>query len=133
MSRCKGKVLFLQLGEEANVLDRDDGLVGKGLEQGDLGIGKGAHLSAQDGETAKRLTLAQERDFRSAVDGIELEQLERVGILTLRHQLDVVEDDRLTIQNRASPGETASEGKRQAHQPLHLSASVRGVVEALAL
>ena len=33
----------------------------------------------------------------------------------------------------ARPGETAGEGKRQAHQPLHLGASVRGVVEAVAL
>src|SRR5712692_3229237 len=29
MSLCKGEVLFLQLGEEADVLDGDDGLVGE--------------------------------------------------------------------------------------------------------
>src|SRR5438128_12380984 len=33
----------------------------------------------------KRLTLAQQRDLRTAVDGVELEQLERVGVLAFRY------------------------------------------------
>src|SRR5262245_32692766 len=40
MSFCKGSVLLLQLREQAHVLDRDDGLIGEGLEQRDLAVGK---------------------------------------------------------------------------------------------
>jgi len=36
VSVCEGAVLFLELGEQAHVLDGDDGLVGKGLEQANL-------------------------------------------------------------------------------------------------
>ena len=35
-------VRLLELGEERGVLDRDDGLVGKGLQQGDLALGEGS-------------------------------------------------------------------------------------------
>ena len=37
-------VALLQLGEQAGVLDGDHGLVGEGLDQGDLAVGEGAWL-----------------------------------------------------------------------------------------
>ena len=43
--------------------------------------------------------------------------------------MDVVDDDALPIQDRPPAGELAGEGKLQAHQPLHLLARVRGIVE----
>src|SRR5213593_1728179 len=55
-------IFLLEFSEEAHVLDRDDRLVGEGLEQGNLGISKGAYFGAQDRETAQRLALAQQRN-----------------------------------------------------------------------
>ena len=70
MSRCKGKVLFLQLGEEADVLDRDDGLVGKGLEQGDLTVREGARGPTGDRDDTDGSALVDHRhgDNRSQPD-----------------------------------------------------------------
>ena len=130
-----GQVLVtrLQFLEQPHILDGDDCLIGEGFEQGHLGIGEGTHLRAQDRDRAEGLSLAQQRNLRHAVDGVELQQLERVGILPFRDEVNIVDDDSPPIQNRAPPGETAGQGKRQAHQPLHLVAGVRGVVEAVAL
>jgi hypothetical protein len=61
-------VLALDLIEQADILDGDDGLVGEGLKQGNLGVAKRAHVGAEDRETTQRLTLAQQRDSRNAVD-----------------------------------------------------------------
>src|SRR6266540_2821453 len=52
-------VARLELLEQAHVLDGDDGLVGEGLEEGNLRLGKGAHLGTQNGQVTKRLALAQ--------------------------------------------------------------------------
>src|SRR5712691_692538 len=100
-------VAGLQLPEQADVLDGDHGLIGECLEQGHLRIGEGAHLGAQDRQVAQRLPLAQQRDLRTAMDGVELEQLEGVRVLGLRHELHVVDDDSSPIQHRAPARELA--------------------------
>ena len=51
----RSRVLGLQLGEQPRVLDGDGGLVGKGLEQGDLALGEGEHLEAVDVDGAEQL------------------------------------------------------------------------------
>src|SRR5215470_11330769 len=56
MSRCERLVLFLQLGEQAHVLDRDDGLSGEHLEQRNLAFREEAFLSATNIDRADRDT-----------------------------------------------------------------------------
>ena len=51
----------------------------------------------------------------------------------LRYEVNVVDDDSPSIQDRAPPWETAAQGKWQANQSLHLRTGVRGVVEAIVL
>src|SRR5262249_30260656 len=123
----------LELLEEPNILDGNNRLVGEGLEESHLGIGKWAHIGTQNRETTKWLAFAEQRDLRNAVDRVEFQQFKCVGILAPRHYLDVVDNDGPTIQNRASTWELTSEGKRQAYHPLHLGASMRSVVEAITL
>ncbi len=52
----------LQLLEEADVLDGDDGLVGEGLEQLDLTIGERPRLGTRDRNDADGSALPQHRD-----------------------------------------------------------------------
>jgi hypothetical protein len=55
-------VARLPLGEEADVLDGDDGLTGEGLEQGDLRTGERYRLAPRDRDGPDRLTIPQHRD-----------------------------------------------------------------------
>ena len=54
-------VARLQLGEQADVLDRDDRLVGEGLEQRDLLVGERANLLATDEDGADGRAVAEQR------------------------------------------------------------------------
>src|SRR4029453_1474182 len=58
-------VLLLQLLEQPNILDGDHGLVGEGLEQGDLVLGEGAHFASADEDCANCDALTQERSAES--------------------------------------------------------------------
>jgi hypothetical protein len=51
---------LLRLGEEADVLDGDDGLVGERLEESDLLVGEGTHFASADEDGADGAALAQE-------------------------------------------------------------------------
>ena len=51
-------VARLQLGEQPHVLDRDNGLIGEGLEERDLLVGEGARLSLVDVDGADRESIA---------------------------------------------------------------------------
>src|SRR5262249_17765567 len=52
----------LQCGEEADVLDGDDGLIGKGRHQLDLLVAEGRHFASPQSQGADRLAIAQHRD-----------------------------------------------------------------------
>src|SRR5215468_6946961 len=52
---------LLRLGEQPHILDGDDGLVGEGLEQGDLPIGEAPGRVSTDADGPDSLALAQER------------------------------------------------------------------------
>ena len=52
-------VALLQLGEEADVLDRDHGLVREGLEKGDLLVRKRPDVPAADGDRAQRAPITE--------------------------------------------------------------------------
>src|SRR4029453_16817313 len=58
-------ILRLQLSEQPHVLDGNDGLVGKGLEQGDLVFGEGGHFASADEDCANGDALTQERSAES--------------------------------------------------------------------
>jgi hypothetical protein len=49
----------LELREQPHVLDGDDRLVGKGLEQLDLLVGEQPDLGSRDGDRSERDSLAQ--------------------------------------------------------------------------
>src|SRR5215471_16373486 len=55
-------VLLLQFSEQPHVLDGDDRLVGKGLEEGDLLVGEWTEPQPRDPDRANGATLMQERD-----------------------------------------------------------------------
>ncbi len=52
----------LDLVEQPRILDRDHGLVGEGLHQFDLAIGKGLDAPPRQHEISDRLPVAQQRD-----------------------------------------------------------------------
>ena len=59
----RGRLLLerlFRLVEQPHVLDGDDGLVGEGLEEGDLILGEGPHLSAVERDGAKKTRLAHQ-------------------------------------------------------------------------
>src|SRR5262249_59949192 len=61
----RGRSLLLkrlpQLVEQPRVLDRDRGLVGKGLHQGDLLLREGLHLTAPNGDDSNKIRLPKKR------------------------------------------------------------------------
>jgi len=59
MSLRERLVLLLQLGEQAHVLDRDDRLVGKGLDERNLLVRKRPDLEAANENDAERLVLPE--------------------------------------------------------------------------
>ena len=64
----RSRLRALELGEQAHVLDGDDGLVGEGPQQLDLLLGKRARHVAVHGDGADRLAFAQHRDGQDAAE-----------------------------------------------------------------
>ena len=60
-------VALLDLVEQTDVLDGDDGLVGEGLEQGDLLVGERANLRPTQHDRADRNALRAATGYRSSV------------------------------------------------------------------
>src|SRR5438552_8747791 len=58
----KRAILFLDLGEEPHVLDGDDGLVGEGLEEGDLPVREEPLFGAPDVDCSDRNPFSHQRD-----------------------------------------------------------------------
>src|SRR5205823_12200797 len=75
-------VARLELGEEADVLDGDDRLVGKGLEQPDLTVGERSHLCPGDEDPADGTAFAQQRyrERTSPPEGVSKIQMPILGI-----------------------------------------------------
>src|SRR5262245_37611241 len=71
---------FLRLGEQAHILDRDDGLAGEGLEEGNLLLGERPGNTARDANGADSVAVSEEGDSQEAprqTGGILIE----IGIL----------------------------------------------------
>ncbi len=66
VGRRKRLVLLLQLSEQADILDRDHGLVGEGLEQGDLFVGERTDRRAGHDDRSDRAALTPHGDDEQA-------------------------------------------------------------------
>src|SRR5262245_8769938 len=62
MGRCEGAILLLQFCKQPYILNRDYGLVGEGLEQGDLPLAEEASLGAAEHDRAGRDTFSHQGD-----------------------------------------------------------------------
>ena len=65
LRRSSGSV-YLQLGEQANVLDGDDGLGGERLEQSNLAITERSRLTSGDGDRPDHAAFVQHRHDQHA-------------------------------------------------------------------
>ena len=59
MGLSEGTILLLQFREKPHVLNGDDRLVGKGLEERDLVVGEPVRLAARHAESPDRLVAAE--------------------------------------------------------------------------
>ena len=101
-------VAGLQLGEQADVLDRDDRLLGEGLQQRDLLGGEWPRLAAPDADGADGGPLAEDRH---AEDGSQRDRLsQRVGVV--RVEVGVLDVHEPAIENGTPRGRGAVDGHR---------------------
>src|SRR3990172_3784784 len=90
-------VARLQLLEEADVLDGDDGLVGEGLEEGDLLLGEWALLHAANEKRPDGNTLTQQWRPKRSPDS---ERSKRgVGELRFERGTKIMQMDRLAVHD----------------------------------
>src|SRR5262245_62835763 len=61
MGLSEGLILLLEIGEQPDVLDRNDCLVGEGLEQFNLFVREGPRLSLRNGERSNGMSFTQHR------------------------------------------------------------------------
>src|SRR5712692_4519772 len=69
-------VARLQFLKEADVLDRDDGLVGEGLDEVHLGCGEPADLPAIDRQCAEEPTILDQRDVEKSPESFLVDTLD---------------------------------------------------------
>ncbi len=81
-------VARLQLREQADVLDRDDRLIGKGLKQSDLVLREGPRPSANDNNGAHGAALAQHRHREDTAEAAGPRDVPRI-LRIVQHVLDV--------------------------------------------
>jgi hypothetical protein len=62
----------LHLVEQADILDRDDGLVGEGLHDSDLAFGKETRFETPEHEYSLDASFAQQRQTEQSARGAEL-------------------------------------------------------------
>jgi hypothetical protein len=100
----------LQFCEQPHVLNRDDRLVGEGLQERDLRIGEGLHLGPSKVDCADGHALAQERNAKHG-SGADLpgDLAAYRELLGLRLQIGHV--DRPSVEDRTSADRIASGSK----------------------
>src|SRR6266508_2671742 len=90
-------VAGFQLLEQADVLDRDHGLVGEGLQELDLLVGESTGLHAPDHDDAERDSLSQQRRGERRPMPIAFGDLSALGVLFARGRLIILNVDGLAI------------------------------------
>jgi hypothetical protein len=74
-------ILLLELGEQPDVLDRDDRLVGKSLEQRDLSLRERAHLCAPEQDHSDRLARTEQGNTEHRAVAPEPREVAALGVL----------------------------------------------------
>ncbi len=101
-------VALLELLEQAYVLDRDDGLVGKGLEQRDLPLGEELSLGAPDADRADRNAFSHQGNAERRAETQLPRGLAALGKL-VRRTLHVGNLDCPPIKHRSASDRAADE------------------------
>src|SRR5215510_13248486 len=91
----------LHLLEQPRVLDGDGGLVGEGLEQFDLSVGKRAHLGASDRNHPNCCTSTDQRLMQHGADTKSVGKIAALRILA-GFGLCICDVNRLPVENGAS-------------------------------
>src|SRR5262245_61968926 len=77
MGLAERLILLLELREQPYVLDRDDGLVGEGLQQVDMPVGEAADFIPEDDDDTDRRDIAQHRHRQDASPAASEDKLAR--------------------------------------------------------
>src|SRR5215467_7555250 len=103
MGRRQRPVLLLQLSKEPHVLDGDDGLVGEGLQQGDLSLRERLDLCARHGDGPDGGALAQHRHPNPRAIADDTRTLSRpFGYLRILLHVDGLDDTTVPHHARAT-------------------------------
>ena len=106
------RVALLQFFEEADVLDGDDGLVGEGLEKRDLLIGEGTNLGSANLNRADGNSFAKQWRNESGARTGNLLTGFGFRILGIEQWQDIVNVNRLAVDNRSASGVARLRGRR---------------------
>jgi len=74
VSPCERLVLLLQLREQSDVLDGNNGLVGEGLDQRDVFIREPGDFPAIDGQAAEQRVALHQRDTENGSHSFEFDR-----------------------------------------------------------
>ena len=99
----------MRLVEQAHVLDRDHRLVGEGLEQGNLPLGKAFNRRATEIDRADRDTFSQQGDAELRPTAMLPRELAGHGIL-VRLDLHVSYVDGLPVERRPAVDRPTDQG-----------------------
>jgi hypothetical protein len=104
--------------EETHVLDRDDDVIGEGLEEPNLGIAEGTHLVPGNSDRTDDGSVAQHRDSESGPKATRLLQVLELVLGIVEHVDDV--HDAALEQRPADHGAALGHVLALAHQALVL-------------
>src|SRR5262249_39894001 len=102
----------LQLGEEADVFNGDDGLVGEGLEERDLSFAEELNLRSAELDAADGDPLSQQRNAEDRAETELPRVLDRVGKLAV-FVLEVGDLYRARLEHRSASDGPADERERE--------------------
>src|SRR4030095_7662187 len=132
--RCRKRlVLLLQLGEQPDVLDSNDRLIGKGTNQCDMRVGEGCHDVPGDENGAARDAFMHHRDGYNAT--VADRRSSRKSVLRILadvcHMDDVARQDRASAQG--SPARRARRSLFHRSESLWIDVVLRGQVQELSV
>src|SRR6516225_4481309 len=116
---------LLRLGEQAHILDGDNGLVGEGLEQGNLPLSEEASLGAPENDRADRDTLSHQRNAQYRAEARAPCVLGALGKL-VRRGLHVGDLDRPPLEYRSTSDRPADQRKTELGHGPNRDRSVMG-------
>jgi hypothetical protein len=117
--QCRGQlaVARLEFGEQSHILDGDDGLVGEGFYDLDLGRGEGLYLASPAPDDAERYAFAQ--DWNAQKRSISRQAKDRVlrpKVVVGVHE-DILDVHRPAVDERSAHDEAALRQPREESVP----------------